>query len=114
MGGRKRPRAVFPLMTRMTGHSPKAPKPDPRDDAELEHERSSVRPRVAPTSAESVDQLLQRAKILLADLPADHPRAQLLRVALWRRDAALLRALLEELQDPSARTRKTLLPPPRG
>ena len=98
------------------------PKPDPRDDAELENEGSSVRSRVVVPSPRiesgefrlpaqrGVDELLRAGKILLADLPADHPRAQLLRIAVWRRDAALLRALLEELSAP--RSRATLLPPP--
>ena len=99
------------------------PKPDPSDDAEIENEGSSIRSRVLGPSprAESgefrlpaqrgVDELLRAGKILLADLPADHPRAQLLRVAVWRRDAALLRALIDELS--AARSRATLLPPPR-
>lgn len=85
-------------------------RPDPRDDADIEHEGSSVRPRVTPP----IDELVRAGKVLLADLPADHPRASLLRVAVWRRDAALLRALIDEFRAWGREPRATLLPPPRS
>jgi hypothetical protein len=107
----------------MTGDAPKTPRPDPEDDADLDNEGSSVRPRVVPDQKrrssgqfaldKPIDELLRVAKAVLARLPADHPRASLLRVALWRRDAPLLRGLLEELGPTLGRNRATLLPPPR-
>ena len=94
----------------------RTPKPDPSDDAALEHESSRVRPRVRPQAqgAPSRDlvALVKSAELLLADLSPGHPRIRLLRVALLRRDEALLAALLEELSGSSSR-HSTLLPPPR-
>ncbi len=85
-------------------------RPDPRDDADFE-ESSTVRPRVEPIPTA---ELVRTAQVLLAGLPADHPRTSLLRIAVWRRDAALLRALIEELASATRLPRATVLPPPRS
>jgi hypothetical protein len=113
-------------------------------DAEIEDERSSIRPRHQPVEAEQrvmagaqsggasggrprprmpsqpgaaeqrvsrIDQKLRIAKILLDDLPADDPRARLLRTAIVRRDEVLLDGILEELQ---ARAKAESIAPPAG
>lgn len=95
------------------------PPPDePTSDAELEDERSSIRPRVRrpstiPPSRESappprgdadrrvrmgrIDLKVRMAEVLLQDLPAGEPQARLLRVAIVRRDETLIDAILAEL-----------------
>jgi hypothetical protein len=83
----------------------------PRTDVDIGDEGSSVRPRVdagrrersasgtypAAPASERVTDLLRIASALLADLPPSHARAHLLRIAIMRRDAALLEALVKEL-----------------
>jgi hypothetical protein len=91
----------------------RTPKPDPSDDAALEHESSSVRPCVRRETARDLEALVRSAETLLADLSPGHPRIRLLKVALVRRDEALLTALLDELSGSSTR-HSTLLPPPRS
>jgi hypothetical protein len=50
-----------------------------------------------PPSTRWLGDMVRTAKVLLADLPADHPRAQLLRMAIVRRDEVLLGRLIAEL-----------------
>lgn len=111
----------------MTGHKQK---PDPKDDAALEQESSSVRQRVhAPLAIEpsdtraryagprdieprDIEALVRMGRAVLGALPPSHPRARLLEVALVRRDEALLSVLIDEI-GPRESRRSTLLPPPR-
>ncbi|MCA9592900.1 MAG: hypothetical protein KC776_06300 [Myxococcales bacterium] len=112
------------------------PSDPPESDADLEDERSSVRPRVEVPESQGgssprqklesgewsanervlrssrVEQLVRMGKVLLADLPADHPRARVLRAAIARRDPVVLEGLLLNWQaEPPARgTRPTRLP----
>ncbi len=105
----------------MSESASRTPIPDPpASDAEICDELSSVRPKVSPTPTDDVvpaatrrrlqsgewnaserlersgrqEQLVRLAKVLLADLPADHARARLLRIAMVRRDEVLLEGLL--------------------
>lgn len=102
----------------MTGSATKTPSPPaPPDDADIADERSSVRPRVeapgAPASdgvtrRASVDALIRRAKVLLADLPSGDRRSNLLKLAITRRDEVLLDRLL------SLESSAISSPPPHG
>jgi len=55
-------------------------------------------PGEAEQRVSRIEQKLRIAKILLDDLPANDPRARLLRTAIVRRDKVLLDGILEELQ----------------
>lgn len=129
----------------MTSSPGRTPPPDaPIADAEIEDERSSIRPRHQPVQAEQrlmaqasgggsaggrrpsshpghagaadarvgrIDQKIRIAQILLSDMPADDPRARLLRVAIVRRDEVLIDAILEEME---ARAKAESIAPPAG
>ncbi len=58
-----------------------------------------------------VDQKIRIAKILFDQLPANSPRARLLRVAIVRRDEVLLDGILDELQ---AQAKSASIAPPSG
>jgi hypothetical protein len=109
---------------------PAPPSDPPQADADIVDERSSVRPRVQPEPRKKlesgewnadervqrsgrVEQLVRLGKVLLADLPADHPRARVLRAAIARRDPVVLEGLLSSWNaESSSRTvRESLLPP---
>lgn len=82
-------------------HRPSDP-PSQADDSE--DQSTSVRPAGRRRRRESgvwasrrLEQKLQAAKALLADLPPDHPRARLLRIAIVRKDEVVLDGILQDL-----------------
>ncbi len=59
--------------------------------------QSGVRPAPAPGELDRMSHKLARAKALLDKLPATHPRARLLRIAIVRRDEVVIDGILADL-----------------
>ena len=105
----------------MSESARRTPSVPPLYDAVLDDERSAVRPRTPrPSQRPSVSEQLRgdrlerkvRLAIILQDtLPATDSRARLLRVAIVRRDEALLDGLLKELRGPTTEPPVTEPPP---
>lgn len=73
--------------------------------------RLPSQPSTGDERVSRIDQKIRIAKILLEDLPADAPRARLLRVAVVRRDEVLLDGILDELE---AQAKAESVAPPTG
>jgi hypothetical protein len=63
-----------------------------------------------------VDELVRMGQALLDDLPSDHPRARMLRLAILRHDEVLLSGLIAELGSAADEDElpDTVPPPRRG
>lgn len=103
----------------------KPPQTRPPDEGDVWEESSSVLPKQSAKSKSSqsgefrvprhdIDELVRMGQALLEDLPVDHPRGRMLRLAILRHDEVLLSGLIAELS--AAHHRDELpdtVPPPR-
>ena len=75
-----------------------APSPSPDEQSAVRARRAS-NPELTPLPrAVRIEQKLALARSLLAELPADDARGQLLHIALLRRDEVLLDGILASLK----------------
>jgi hypothetical protein len=99
----------------------------PRTRSPSEHdvweESSSVLPKPSSrrqsgeyrlATSPSIDQLVRMGQEFLDKLPADHPRARMLRLAILRHDEVLLSGLVAELTEAEDDRLPDTVPPPRN